>query len=158
LTAVKAQCGDEEGFRRKVRPILRQILKENPGNLVLAMPPGGMFREYRRVYDRHPDVVTIWITDRAKNIFKRLIFTDNDDQLIQEPVVAKESAWWYLSEVREDKRYFRDTLRKAHVKFDVAGRDAHKAAAALLELLTARSRVIQKLEAVNRPRVSKTEQ
>lgn len=126
-------------YRKATRPLLARILAEHPADVVIAMPPGGLFREYKSVLDRiHPDVVTVWMRDRAENIFDRLIFTDDYDNPITEPVINDDNAWYYLRDVRLDLEYYRRTHSKAAVHFDVAGRDAEQAAGALAELLLAR--------------------
>lgn len=127
-----------KGYREATRPLLARILTEHPNNVVIAMPPGGLFREYKSVLDQdHPDVVTIWMKDCAENIFKRLIFTDDYDNLITEPVINDDNAWWYLKDVREDLLYYSKTHSKAAIHFDVAGKNAEQTAGALAELLLA---------------------
>ena len=56
--------------------LVRHDLQQR-SDVVVAMSPGGMFREYKSLLDKpHPDVVTVWLKDSAENIFNRLIFTD----------------------------------------------------------------------------------
>ena len=127
---------NNKGYRDFTKPLLARILEENPRNLVISMPPGGLFREYKHLLDKnHPDVITVWMKDTAENIFKRLVFTDDYDNLITEPVINEDNAEWYLSDVREDLHYYKKTHSKAAVHFDVAGMDAEHAAEALAEEL-----------------------
>jgi len=135
ITALKDDCGTERRYRRRVRHILRQILSEHQDNLVLAMPPSGLFPEYAMVFHRHPDVVTVWLSDKAKNIFKRLIFTDDDDKLIEEQVITAENAWYYMADVKRSIAGYRDTLEKAQLRFKIKGRSAKETADALIEVL-----------------------
>lgn len=128
-----------KGYRDATRPLLARILAEHPKDVVIAMPPGGLFREYKSLLDsNHPDVITVWMKDRAGNIFNRLIFTDDYDNLITEPVINADNAWYYLQDVRADIEYYRRTHSKAAEHFDIAGRDAEQAADALSALLLAR--------------------
>lgn len=127
-------------YRKATRPLLARLLAEHPKDVVIAMPPGGLFREYKSLLDKdHPDVLTVWMVDSAENIFSRLIFTDDYDNLITEPVINEENAGYYLREVRLDLEYYRRTHSKAAVRFDVAGADAEQAAEALAELLLSRA-------------------
>jgi len=135
ILGLKDACLTETRYRRTVKPILEQILDEHLTDLVLAMPPSGLFREYKRVFNHHPDIVTVWLKDKAKNIFDRLIFTDDDDNLIVEPVVTSDNAWHYRMEVKDNIAYYRDTLRQAQVKLRINGRGAQQAADVLIELL-----------------------
>lgn len=138
LLALHNQCFNNKGYRDFTKPLLARLLKEHPSDVVIAMPPGGLFREYKSILDReHPDVVTVWMKDSANNIFNRLIFTDDEDNLITEPVINEDNAQWYLNDVRGDLEYYRRTHSKATVHFDVAGRCAEDAADALAEELRA---------------------
>ena len=126
-----------KGYRDATKPLLERILAEHSEDVVIAMPPGGLFREYKAVLDRnHPDVITVWMKDRAENIFDRLIFTDDYDNLITEPVINEDNAAWYLNDVRADINYYRRTHSQAAVHFDIGGRNAEQAAKALAELLS----------------------
>ena len=135
LTALKKKCGSEYHFRLHVSPLLAQILDEYPDNLVLAMPPSGLFPEYKQVFDYHSDVVTVWLSDKAKYILKRLIFTDDNDQLIESPVVTKKNAWHYRDSIEDDILYYCGTLQQAQIKFKIKGRNATETAEALIEAL-----------------------
>lgn len=132
LLALHNEALTNKGYRDLTKPLLARLLREHPRDVVIAMPPGGLFREYKSILDRdHPDVLTVWMRDSAENILKRLIFTDDYDNLITEPVVNEENEWWYYEDIRMDLMYYRRTHSKAAVHFDVAGRDAEGAAEAL---------------------------
>lgn len=136
LLALHKEAFNNKGYRDLTKPLLARLLREHPSDVVIAMPPGGLFREYKSILDRdHPDVVTVWMRDSAENILKRIIFTDDYDNLITEPVVNEENEWWYYEDIRQDLAYYRRTHSKAAVHFDVAGRDAEEAAEALEQVL-----------------------
>ena len=138
LLALHNQFLNNKGYRDFTKPLLARLLAEHPSDVVIAMPPGGLFREYKSILDReHPDVITVWMKDTAENIFNRLIFTDDDDNLITEPVINEDNAQWYFNDIRSDLEYYRRTHSKAAVHFDVAGRCAEDAADALAEELRA---------------------
>lgn len=135
IAALKRACVTEYQYRQTVKPILEEILDEYREDLILAMPPSGLFHPYKKVFDRQADVVSVWLSDKAENIFDRLMFTDDDDNLIEEDVITPDNERHYREVVKNDIAYYYDTLRKARVKFDIKGRDANQTALALIELL-----------------------
>ena len=115
--------------------MLAEILKDFRDNVVIAMPPGGLFRQYLNILKKNPDVITVTLKDSAENIMKRLVFTDIDSNLIEEEVVNADNYWRYLRAVKEDIEYFRDTHKKAKIQCRINGMDAKKAADFLAKLL-----------------------
>jgi len=121
---LKREGFNEHGYRNLVKHILPQILRENEDDLVLAMPPGGLHREYKTVFDKTPDVVTVWLKDRAKNILGRLIFTDDEDVLIEDIELSEEELARYYEEIKTDIEYYRATHSKAKLHFSIDGMSA----------------------------------
>lgn len=137
ITRIKKSCFNEHRYRQTVKHILPEILSENPDNMVLAMPPGGLLREYKTVFDRNPDVLTVVLKDRSVNILNRLVFTDDDDEIIDEQVVTDENRHLYYREIRKDVEYFRASLSKARLSFNIDGRGIDDAAIALADFIDA---------------------
>jgi shikimate kinase len=135
ISKLKDMVFNEHAYRQKVKHILPQILMENPNNLVLAMPPSGLFREYRQVFLKHSDVITVALKDKAGNILNRLVFTDDNDQIVDEEVVNEDNAHLYYRSIQEDIAYYYATLRKARYSFDINGMSAEEAATALIDFL-----------------------
>ena len=136
LLALHNQFLSNKGYREYTKPLLARILDEHKDDVVIAMPPGGMFREYKTLLDKqHPDVVTVWLKDRPRNIFNRLVFTDDYDNLITEPVINADNAAYYLDDVRKDIEYFSATHKKAAVHCDIEGLDANGAAEKIIDML-----------------------
>jgi shikimate kinase len=110
-------------------------LDEYPDNLVVAMPPGGLFREYKFILDkRHPDVLTVALTDRAENILARIVFTDDDDN-IEDVVLNEYERRYYFRDIKADISYYRTTHKKAKLQFDIDGMNTEDAANALCECI-----------------------
>ena len=132
---IKNTCFNEHAYRDKVKHLLAEILNDYKDNIVIAMPPGGLFRQYLNILKKHPDVTTVALKDSAENIMKRLIFTDEDSNLIEEEIVKDDNYWRYLREVKEDIVYFRDTHKKAKIQCHINEMDAKQAAGFLAKLL-----------------------
>jgi len=132
---IKNTCFNEHAYRDKVKHLLAEILNDYKDNIVIAMPPGGLFRQYLNILKKHPDVTTVALKDSAENIMKRLIFTDEDSNLIEEEIVNDDNYWRYLREVKEDIEYFRDTHKKAKIQCHINEMDAKQATDFLAKLL-----------------------
>lgn len=123
---------NEKGYRDEVKHILADILSKNPDKIVIAMPPGGLFQSYTAIINKHPDVLTIALKDKAENILERLTFYDDETKPIYN-VLNKKNRPLYLSEIKKDIEYFSRTYRKAKLHFNVDGMTANEAAHALLK-------------------------
>jgi shikimate kinase len=132
---LKNAAFNEYAYRQIAKPVLRDVLAAHPEDLVLAMPPGGLFREYKQQFDRQPDIVTVALRDRAINILRRITFYDEDSVLMPDYVVKAEDLPYYYEEIKADIAYFYAMHRKAHIQFKIAGRDAETVARDLAELL-----------------------
>ncbi|MDR1292647.1 MAG: hypothetical protein LBJ91_04545 [Clostridiales Family XIII bacterium] len=131
LAFLKDEAFNEHGYRNMVKHIIPEILKEHPGRLVLAMPPGGLFREYKTVFDRNPDIITVWLKDSAKNILKRIVFTDDYDNPLEVELSERELRY-YFNDIKKDIEYYRSTHSKAKLHFSVDGLSAEEAADGLI--------------------------
>jgi hypothetical protein len=104
------------------------------------MPPGGLFRAYKFILDKHhPDVLTVALKDRAKNILARIIFTDDDDN-IEDVVLNDKELRYYYRDIQADLAYFSTTHRKAKLQFDIDGRNIEDAANALYQYILTNDR------------------
>jgi shikimate kinase len=136
IERIKNTCFNEHEYRDKVKHLLAEILDDFKDDVVVAAPPGGLFRQYWNILKEHPDVITVALRDSAENIMKRLIFTDEDSNLIEEEVVNDDNWYRYFRDVQEDITYFRNTHKKAKIQCRINGMDAKQAADYLATLLT----------------------
>lgn len=125
-------------YRQFAAPLLADLLKAYPDRLVISMPPSGMYREYKKLYDADPKVVTIWLKDSAENILKRVVFTDENDEIDESYTITPDNRDHYYNEIKGDIAFYYSTLRKADINFKVSGRSAQEASAALAKELVAR--------------------
>lgn len=135
ISRLKSVCFNEHEYRQKVKHILPMVLLEYQKDLVLAMPPSGLFREYKIVFDKNPDILTIALMDKSIHILNRLVFTDDNDSIVDEEVVNDDNWYRYYHEIQEDARYFGTTLRKAKLQFNIDGRGIDDAAIAIADLV-----------------------
>lgn len=135
ITSLKNRLFNEYEFRQTVKHILGEVLDEYSSNLVIAMPPGGMSREYMSYFKRHTDVITVALKDRAKAIMKRLTFYDDESNLMTNYQVTEKTYDYYYNEVKEDISYFHPQYKKADIQLHIYGMNATEATEALAENL-----------------------
>jgi len=128
ITALKNHFMNEHSFRDYVSPVLRDVLNEYPKQLVVAMPPGGMFRQYTKHYKNHEDLIIVALKDRAKNIMGRIVFYDDESQFDPTYTITPENYNYYYEEVKEDIAYFNPKYKNAHVHININGRTAEEVA------------------------------
>ncbi len=134
ISSIKSRFFNEYGYREEVKHILRDILAEFKDDIVIAMPPSGLFRSYNAILKNHPDVLTIALKDKAKNIVERLTFYDDETNPIYN-VVNESNKHLYYEEVKKDIEYFRRTYNKAKLQFNIDGMNANDSAEELIVLI-----------------------
>lgn len=122
----------EHGYREEVKHILRDILLENKDDIVIAMPPSGLFGSYYKIIKKHPDVLIIVLKDKAKNIVERLTFYDDESKPIYN-VVNENNKHLYYEDVKKDIEYFGRTYNRAKIQFNLQGMNANDSADALFQ-------------------------
>ena len=137
IERIKNTCFNDFAYRDLVSSLFAKLLEDNPSDLILAMPPSGLFRQYNFVRNKHhSDVIPVVLKDSAKNIFNRMVFYDIDTVLIEEEVVTVENAHFYYQEIKEDIDYFYRSYKKnAKISFSVNGKSPQESAKELAELL-----------------------
>ncbi len=134
IASIKNRFFNEHGYREEVKHILRDILSKHKDNIVIAMPPGGLFSSYNTIIKKHPDVLTIALKDKAKNILERLVFYDDETKPIDN-VINEDNKFWYFIDLKKDIEYFSRTHKKAKLQFHINGMNANESAEALIQLI-----------------------
>ena len=138
ISKLMEKCFNDYEYRQKVKHILPQILLENKDNMVIAMPPFGLFREFLTIFREHNDVLTVALKDKAKNILSRTFFTDDDDNIINEEIINDGNRHLYYEEIKKDISYYYTSLRKADLQFNINGMNANDATKLLAEQILIR--------------------
>ena len=125
---------NEHSYREEVKHILQEILSNHTEDIVIAMPPSGLFSSYYSIIKKHPDVLTIAIKDKAINIVERLTFYDDDTKPIYD-VVNKDNKHLYYEDVKKDIEYFGRTYNKAKLQFNLDGMNANDSVEALIHCI-----------------------
>ena len=142
IKVLKAGCmgfHPEYEYREKVKHILAEVLDEMPVDLVIAMPPGGMFGQYSRILQKHSDVMTIELLDDPINILNRLAFFDEETKPI-EVELDDNSRAYYLQDIQSDIQYYKVPNKKVQLHYHLHGMSAADSADALILEITAKYR------------------
>ena len=123
IAALKARCFNTHGYIKNVRYILVDILEGHKEDLVIAMPPSGLFGGYTSILKKHPDVLTVVLHDQPTNILERLIFTDDESMPIYD-VVNDSNRKAYLNEIKKDITYYNRRYKTAKIHFYIDGLNA----------------------------------
>lgn len=131
ISAIKKRLFfNEYSYREEVKHILLDILLNHKEDIVIAMPPSGLFRSYYSIICKRPDVLTIALKDKAKNILERLTFYDDDTKPIYN-VVNENNKHLYYEDVKKDIEYFGRTYTKAKLQFNLNGMNINDSVEAL---------------------------
>ncbi|MBN2054332.1 hypothetical protein JW905_05385 [bacterium] len=112
-------------FRRACAVVLKRILAAEPV-CVIALPPTGLRKPYLGVIHQFPCLKVV-IRDRPENILRRLAFYDIDSKPLKKRLTAREKKL-YLTEIKNDIRYFGRSFSHADMHVDIDGANAEQAA------------------------------
>jgi len=128
LIKVKAEFSPpltDNEYRNFVSPILDEILEKERDNIVIAMPPSGLFPAYYRLLEKHKDLLTIELKDNLKSIMKRLIYFVDDRKTW--PIITDNNRNYYLNELKEDYKYYKAANQAAKLSVHLGGRNIDEA-------------------------------
>lgn len=112
----------ERDYRLKVRFLLDELLMNEQDRIIIAMPPSGLFPEYKAILSNYPDVISIALMDYPEAILKRLLFVDEHQNVIPN-VVNVSNRLHYLIEIYSDMAYYGLANRSANLTIHLDGRD-----------------------------------
>ena len=134
ITQIKNRHFNGDGYRDEVKHILEDLLSENKDDIVIAMPPSGLFRQYDDILKSYPDVIIIALKDKAKHILERTTFYDDDSVQIFN-VVNDKNRHLYYKDIVEDIEFFGKSYKKADIKYFLNGRNVDASVEGLLKEL-----------------------
>lgn len=125
ISFIKNKCGlfdTDNVFRQRVKHILKDLLSEYKDNLVLSMPPSGLFKQYYDILENYPHVLKIELKDFAKSILDRTCFYDEYTQPIYN-VINDSNRDYYFKGIKLDLDYYRQSYKRANLHIHLSGRD-----------------------------------
>ena len=123
-------CAERNDVRRS---LILEYLYECIGNKVIAISSMHFKSSFEDIIARE-DVIAIYLKDKPENIFNRLIFTDDNDQLMGDSEEYKQlHKAYYLREIREDIKFFDKVYCIIPNICDIDGRTAEAVAEKITE-------------------------
>lgn len=89
--------------------ILSELVRENTEDMVVAVSPIGYSRFFNRILE---NVIAIEFQDSAENIFDRLVFSDEEDNIYTDDEYKKEHEFYYLQEIYGDIKKAKTLFKK----------------------------------------------
>lgn len=134
IERLQNKCLTMYSFRQEASKVLKQLLgREESGDAVIVLPPGGLMDNYWRVLKRANGTIIV-LADEAANILKRITFYDKDSNPIEKHLTEKEKPL-YLKEIKKDITYFNRTYKRADLSVQISGLGPEQAAKKVKEML-----------------------
>lgn len=115
--------------RDKKRGYILEYLCRKEGNKVIAVAPIYYTKSYSTRLKKIPEVVVkIEIQDTPENIYKRLVFADDNDQAYTDYEYKERHKKEYLKAIKKEITRNKAAFSRIENKINIAGKDANKAA------------------------------
>ncbi|MDQ2088067.1 shikimate kinase [Herbivorax sp. ANBcel31] len=123
----------DERFKIKGE-ILKNLLKEHKDNIVIAVSPIFYSRYFNSLLDLE-QVIAIELQDSAENIFERLVFSDENDNIYTDEEYKQKHKNYYIKDINEDIVYVRKTFKKIENKYFIDNRPVDQVADELVGMI-----------------------
>ena len=119
---------------KKRGEILKQIIDKYTDNVVIAVSVINYARFVNNII-KDKDILAVEITDKPENILKRLVYSDENDEVHKLEIKSKKEEQYYLREIKTDFTYYKKVYYKIENKFDIDGKNAEEATENLLKYI-----------------------
>ena len=131
ISNIQDSCFNRHEFDSKKGIVLKHILSKCSNNSVIAVSPIYYTMSYKTIFKKS-NVFSIVLEDAAENIAKRMIMTDDEDNIIED----------YIGDFEEDLKdvkYFISRYKNAHSriehKYYIEGKNAEETAKEIVKLI-----------------------
>lgn len=125
IAKIQKTCFNGYDYILKTAIVLKNIL-DNNSPFVMALCPSGLHLGYSSLIHKS-GATTICLNDTAENILNRIIFTDDDSNLISITLSEREKSLYY-KKIRSDISYYRRINKKAKHHVDISNLTPDEAA------------------------------
>lgn len=105
--------------------VLKDILNEYKDDLVVAVSPIYYARNFNSLLDLE-QVIAIELQDSAEHIFKRMVFSDENDNIYMDDAYKEEHKDYYIRDIHEDIAYTKRTFKKIENKYYINNRSVDR--------------------------------
>ncbi len=107
--------------RDEIRCHIINSITHQKENKVIAVTPLSYIQSIRPLLSS-PNIFSIVLTDTAENIFDRLVFSDENDRIYKDDDYKYKHMDHYLSEIREDIKWYGSVYSEIKNKFPMNGK------------------------------------
>jgi shikimate kinase len=118
--------------RDKIRCSIIKDLSSMQENKVVAVTAISYAEEIVPLFSK-AHVISIELTDSAENIFSRLVFSDENDNIYEDDEYKSENSEYYLNDINEDLKWYAPLFSLARYHFDVDNQPPTVVAEALIQ-------------------------
>lgn len=103
-----------------------------PSDKVIAITPLSHMAPIQHLLSEK-DIFAIELFDSAENIFERLVFSDENDNIYKDDEYKNEHKDYYLDDIQKDIEWYGSVYSSIKHKFDMDGRDPVQVTEALIK-------------------------
>ncbi len=112
--------------------VLESIVGNSSKDKVIAVCPIYYSRNFSKFLKRE-DVIAIELQDTPENIFDRLVFSDENDNIYEDEEYKYEHYNEYINDIKEDRIYYREAFKHIENKYFMDGKGIEAVAKDLIE-------------------------
>lgn len=117
--------------RDQTRCQLIHSLVSRKNSKVIAVTPLTYVQDIETLFSS-PSVMAVELLDSAKNIFDRLVFSDENDIIYKDDVYKNKHKKHYISEIKEDLKWHASVYRNLEHHFHMNGRPPEEVVSGLI--------------------------
>jgi shikimate kinase len=114
--------------------ILSDIIRESTGNIVIAVSPIYYSRFFNRILELD-QVNPIELQDSEENIFQRLVFSDEEDNIYKDDEYKEQHKEHYIKEIHEDIMYTKNLFKKIKNKYFMNNQPVDQVVDGLIDMI-----------------------
>lgn len=118
--------------RDLIRCSIINSLVLTPSDKVIAITPLTYIAPILHLFSKK-DILAIELLDSAENIFDRLVFSDENDNLYKDDEYKNKYKGYYLNDIRKDLEWYGSIYSIIKHKFDMDGKNTSDVTEALIE-------------------------
>ena len=112
--------------------LIGKILESEQQGVIAVSPMS--YPEYFLRYLNQKEIVAIELTDSAENIFERLIFSDEEDNLYEDLEYKNLHKDYFMKDIEEDLAWYGQVYQKIKNKYNISNQSPEEVADKIIQL------------------------
>lgn len=134
IEQMKSKWGFPYQYDKSKMIVLENLLNSCGENTIIDMSLFIYTRSYIGLF-KNKNIIRILLKDKSVNITKRLVFTDENDDLLVDDGYLEKHFDYYLTKVREDIEWTRSVFSKIENKYNINGKSAEDSATEIVYMI-----------------------